>query len=167
MSNPLRDQLKKAKLLSKKDAKRLAHEQRVERKAKGREGVERDAAARKAELASMQAEKRSEDRERQEERTAADAERAEQAACRELLRREASVPRGRGPGSRWFFETSDGYVPVLSVDATTRSQLEAGQLRVVRVSETALHAYGVIAAEHGDRIRRHYPDRVVWPTPSS
>ena len=36
----LRDQLKKAKILSDKDAKRLAHEERVHRKEVGREGLE-------------------------------------------------------------------------------------------------------------------------------
>ena len=39
----MRDQLKKAKLLSDKQAKQLAHSQRVERKEKGREQLEQEA----------------------------------------------------------------------------------------------------------------------------
>ena len=38
----LRDQLKKANLISKKDQKRLEHEQRVRRKKVGREGLEQE-----------------------------------------------------------------------------------------------------------------------------
>ena len=54
----LRDQLKKANLLSDKDAKRLAHEARVERADKGREQLEAEAAARQQELAQMSAKER-------------------------------------------------------------------------------------------------------------
>ena len=42
----LRDQLKKANLISDKKAKQLAHQQRVERKEKGREQLEQEARSR-------------------------------------------------------------------------------------------------------------------------
>ena len=47
----LRDQLKKAKLLSDKKARQLAHEERVHRKKVGREGLEKEQSERQAELA--------------------------------------------------------------------------------------------------------------------
>ena len=81
----LRDQLKKANLLSDKDAKRLAHEARVERKEKGREVLEQEAASRQQELEGLAAQDR--------ERVRLEQERAE----RERKQREEEAAR-----KQWF-----------------------------------------------------------------
>lgn len=166
MGNPLRDQLKKAKLISKKDAKRLAHEERVARKEVGRESIEAAADERRRELETVERERRDADREREAERAAERAATAERVACLEILQREAVVPRGggRGPGSvRWFFETHDGFVPALQVDSTTGRQLEARQLWVVRRDPAALHDYALLARHHAERVQKTLPDALVWP----
>ena len=50
----LRDQLKKAKILSEKKARQLAHEERVHRKAVSHEGLEREETERLAEIEQVQ-----------------------------------------------------------------------------------------------------------------
>src|SRR5262245_27523491 len=111
----LRDQLKKAKLLSAKESKQLAHQERMHRAEVGREGVEREQSERRAELAQQQESERETQRETQrlleEERRGA----AERAACQELLEREVIRPRERG-GKRWYFQLADGSLPWLEVD---------------------------------------------------
>ena len=62
----LRDQFKKANLLSDKEARRLAHEARLERAEKGREGLDAEAATRQRELELLQTRERDRTRREQE-----------------------------------------------------------------------------------------------------
>ena len=157
----LRDQLKKAKLLSEKESKQLAHQDRVRRAEVGREGLEREEAARRAELAQQQEAERETQRENQrilEEERRADAERA---ACRELLEREVIRPRERG-GKRWYFQLSDGSLPWLEVDEAMGFQLQSGAYWVVRLGAADMHVYGLLTAEHARRVAATLPDAIAW-----
>ncbi|MFO1052831.1 MAG: DUF2058 family protein [Planctomycetota bacterium] len=159
----LRDQLKKAKLLSEKDAKRLAHEERVHRKEVGREGIDAEKAQREAELTRLRADERTVDVERGKQLEAERLLAAERAACEAIL--ETAVrSSGRG-GAPWFFELPDGRLPQLRVDDADRHQLSTGQLCVVRRSRVDAHVYGFLAASHAQRVARALPDRVVWAAP--
>lgn len=158
----LRDQLSKARLLSQKDAKRLAHEERVHTsKAGGQKGLEKEQAARAAELQRLQEEQRVAIQKAQAEREALRAAAAERAACEELLRREVRQP-GRAGASRWHFRLDDGHLPFLDLPAQERVQLQDGTLYIVRIGPPAAHHYALIAAEHGRRIAKALPDRVAW-----
>jgi uncharacterized protein YaiL (DUF2058 family) len=125
----LRDQFKKAGILSNKDAKRLAHEARIERTAKGNQGLEQEAAARQAELQAL----------RQEQRRAAQEAQAQLDAQREQARRLAelrelvlsrALRQGGGP-RRFHFVARSGAVPFVAVDQDLGKRLEAGQLGIV------------------------------------
>jgi uncharacterized protein YaiL (DUF2058 family) len=155
----LRDQLKKANLLSDKDAKRLAHEARVERAEKGREGLESDAAARQQQLDQLQ----SKDRERiRREQEALDAERKRQqeVAAAEALLAEARKP---GPGTvKWYFEAVDGTLPWLEIAPREAQELRAGALCVVRVGAPGTHTYRLLSADLTRRVARVRPEVVVY-----
>jgi uncharacterized protein YaiL (DUF2058 family) len=157
----LRDQLKKAKLLSEKEAKQLAHQDRVRRAEVGREALEREEAQRRAELAQQQEAEREAQREQQrrleEERRAA----AERAACRELLEREVIRPRERG-GKRWYFQLPDGSLPWLEVDEALAFQLQSGAYWVVRLGPPGTHVYGLLAAEHARRVAATLSEAIAW-----
>ena len=156
----LRDQLKKAKLLSKKDAKRLAHEQRVERKEKGRDGLEQEQKQRQQELQQARDAERKADREREAKRAEQREHRAERAAVDDLLAHKAWVP---GPGTvRWFFEADGGAVPFLECSAQELRRLQAGELAVVRIGRPGTHVYRLLTVDDARRVRTARPDAMAW-----
>lgn len=158
----LRDQLRKANLISKKDAKRLAHEERVDHKlGGGAKGAEQRSAAREAELRALQEEQRQATRQTQAELDASREAAAEEAACLGLLQNETERPRGRGAG-RWYFRLDDGRLPCLEIDLPRRLMLHEGQLCVVQLGPKGCHDYALLAAEHARRVARVMPDSVVW-----
>ena len=158
MSNPFRDQLKKANLLSDKHAKRLAHEERVKRKKVSREDAEKADAEHKQELQQKQDAQRKADRKQQAALEKEKAEHAELAACRALLENEARRPAA---GSvQFFFETPEGDLPWLEVSPQELHQLRGGQLAIVRPDPKA-HVYKVMAPEHAQRVAAHFPEVIV------
>ncbi len=155
----LRDQLKKANLLSDKDAKRLAHESRVERKDKGRETLEQEAAARQREIEQLAAKDRERTRQETERTEQQRKQRAEIAAVKALLA-DAKKP---GPGAvKFYFEAEDGMLPWLEVSPREAQEVRAGQLCVVRAGAPGTHTYRLLALEATRRVARVQPEVVVW-----
>ena len=154
----LRDQLKKANLLSDKDAKRLAHEARVERKDKGRETLEEEAAARQREIEQLSAGGRERTRVEQERAELAKRQRAEVAAVKALLA-DAKKP---GPGAvKYYFEAGDGTLPWLELSPREAQEVRAGQMCVVRTGPAGTHTYRLLALEATRRVGRVQPEAVV------
>ena len=155
----LRDALNKAKVLSDKDAKRLAHEERLQRKEVGRQGLEEQQQQRQQELARLREEERERTRQATEQQERERKAAAERAACEEILKRETF--RSRGAGSRWHFQLADGHLPFLEVNEADRRQLQAGMLSVVRIGPHGTHVYGLLATPLAKRIAEQMPERVV------
>jgi uncharacterized protein YaiL (DUF2058 family) len=154
----LRDQLKKANLLSDKDSKRLAHEARVERKDKGRETIEQEAAARQAEVEQLSAKDRQRTRQEQERHEQAKKRQAELAAVQALLA-DAKKP---GPGAvKYYFEGDDGALPWLELSPREAQEVRAGQLCVVRAGAPGTHTYRLLGLEATRRVARVQPEVVV------
>jgi ATP-dependent 26S proteasome regulatory subunit len=157
----LRDALRKANVLSKKDAKRLAHEERVHRSHVGREGLEQERSQREQELQARREEQREQSRRVQGDVQAQRQDAAERAACEEILRREV-VPASSPNGQAFYVQLADGHLPRLSLGPVERANLERGHLCLVRVGPRGSHDYGLLATEHARRVRESLPDRVVW-----
>ncbi len=157
----LRDALRKANVLSKKDARRLAHEQRVHRSKVGRGGLDQEQEQRQQELASMQDDQRQRSRKGQEELRVRQQAVAEIAACKDLLQKEV-VPASSPHGQAFFVQLADGTMPRLSLGPVERANLMAGALCLVRIGPAGCHDYGLLATEHAQRVRETLPDRVVW-----
>ena len=158
----MRDQLRKANLISKKDAKRLTHEDRVERtKLGGAAGVDQKRTEDRAALAQERETRREADRVAGVARSGEQAAAAERAACVDLLAREVKKP-GRQGASRWYFQCPDGTLPALELSVVERMQLQDGSLGVVRIGPPGSHDYGLIATAHARRIAAVMPDRVVF-----
>ncbi|HLQ36806.1 MAG TPA: DUF2058 family protein, partial [Planctomycetota bacterium] len=127
----LRDQLKKANLLSDKDARRLAHEQRLDRKDKGHEGLEREQAQRQAELERLQQQERGRTAEQQK---AIEAERRRHEEAQAVLAILANDAKKPGPGmAKWYFQCADGSLPWLELSPREQQELRGGMLCVVRI----------------------------------
>lgn len=155
----LRDQLKKANLISDKKAKQLAHQQRVERKEKGREQLEQEAQQRQGEVQKLREEGRDRSRKEQE---ALDRERKrkeEQLAVDQLLG-SAKKP---GPGAvKFYFATREGALPWLELSSREAQEVRAGQLCVVRSGPAGTHTYRLLPADGARRVHAARPDAVVF-----
>jgi len=155
----LRDQLKKANLLSDKDAKRLAHEARVERADKGREQLEAEAATRQQELAQLSTKERERTKAEQE---ALDRQRKQR---EELAAVQALLADARKPGSgtvKFYFTAPDGSLPWLELAPREAQEVRAGQLCVVRGGPAAAHVYRLLPLEAARRVARLLPDAIVF-----
>lgn len=148
----LRDQFKKANLLSDKDHKRLAHEARVERKEKGHEQLEKEQQQKQQELQQKIEQERQRTQQEQKQLEAARAAREEAAAVESILAHEAQKP-GHG-GVRFYFETEDGSLPWVEVSPREAQELRAGQLCVVAPSDAAGHDYRLLSLELTRRVAR-------------
>jgi uncharacterized protein YaiL (DUF2058 family) len=156
----LRDQLKKARLLSDKKARRLEHEERVDRKAKGRQGVERELREREEDLSQLRERSREQTRQAQGVRDQERLVGEELAACRNIL---ASEVRGCGPGNiRWFFQLQDGQLPWLEVTPEELRRLQSGTLSVLRRGRPGAHVYGVLSTELTRRVANVLPESIAW-----
>jgi uncharacterized protein YaiL (DUF2058 family) len=154
----LRDQFKKANLLSDKEARRLAHEARIERTEKGREGLDADASTHQRELEQVQARTRERTRREQEQLDAERKQREELLAVQALLA-EAKKP---GPGPvKFYFEASDGSLPWLEVSPREAQEVRAGALCVVRAGAPGTHTYRLLPLEAAKRVGRLMPEAVV------
>jgi|KBSSwiStaDraftv2_1062776.scaffolds.fasta_scaffold762693_1 uncharacterized protein YaiL (DUF2058 family) len=155
----LRDQFKKANLISSKDAKRLAHEARVERKEKGREQLEQEEQQRQQALQAASGAERARIQREQRDLDAARAERDEAAAVAAILADEA---HRAGPGTvRFYFATADGSLPWLEVSPREAQELRAGQLCVVLAGPEGVHDYRLLPLELAKRVARLRPDVIV------
>lgn len=155
----LRDQLKKANLLSNKDDKRLAHEARVERKEKGHEQLEKEQQQKQQELQQKIEQERLRTQQEQKQIEAARAAREEAAAVEAILQHEAQKP-GHG-GVRFYFETEDGSLPWVEVSPREAQELRAGQLCVVTTSASSGHDYRLLGLELTRRVARIRREAVV------
>lgn len=154
----LRDQFKKANLLSDKDSKRLAHEARVERATKGRETLEQESAEHQRELEQRQAEERERVR-RETERLVAEQKRREESAAVQGLLAEGRKP---GPGAvKFYFATADGQLPWLDLSPREAQEIRAGALCVVRAGAPAAHCYRLLPLESTKRVARLHPELVM------
>src|SRR5262245_2533834 len=158
----LRDQFKKANLISAKDEKRLAHEARVERKEKGREQLEQEEQQKQQGLQAATAAERARIQREQRDLDAARAERDEAAAVDAIL---ATGAYRAGPGTvRYYFATADGSLPWLEVSPREAQELRAGQLCVVLAGPAGVHDYRLLSLELCKRGARLRPE-VIVPAP--
>lgn len=154
----LRDQFKKAKLLSDKDSKRLAHEARVERSEKGREALEMEAKQRHQEVEAVQKREREKTRREQDERERERRQAEEVAAARALI----AAARKPGPGPvKFYFAAGDGSLPWLELSPREAQELSSGVLCVVRTGPPSTHTYGLVSLDAGRRVARSLPDALV------
>lgn len=156
----LRDQFKKANILSDKDARRLAHEARVERSEKGGQQIEKEQQHRQAELARLQAAERERAAKEQQQIEAQRKVREEIAAVEAILATECRRP-APGP-AKFYFQTDDGSLPYLEMSPRDAQQVQSGMLCIVRNGGRGTHDYRVLPVELARRVARHRPEVLVF-----
>jgi len=141
----LRDQLNKAGYLSKKDLKRLKHEDRVRHKQEGPEAREKDLARSREHFKEQRARHQEESRSRGEEQKRRERRREETNRLKARVESQALQERGRG--RKFFFETRRGWVPYLEVSPETGRRLEAGNLAIVDLPWAAVESFAILPRE--------------------
>jgi uncharacterized protein len=130
----LKSQLLKKGLVSQKQAKKVAHQERVEAKQGGREAKDLEEEARRKALAAEAERKREADRAREHARRDAQEQRNEALRIVQIAKSGRLDPDGR-PNRRWYFVTRDGRIPYLMVDEGLGRRLESGAAALVEAPE--------------------------------
>lgn len=147
----LKDQLRKANLISKKKAKQLAHEQRVKRKKLGKDGLqaEQEKLEEARKLEQQRARKRAKEREaalrKQRE------EREQHARLRDLVK-NAYLSKFGGP-RRFFFVTRDRKVPYLEVSDDMGRRLESGRCAIVEAPSDLPDDFAIVPRDVAEKIQ--------------
>ena len=138
------DELKKAKLIDKKQAKRLAHEARQE----GKKADDRDEelAQRSQAFDSKRGEQREENREGASQQRAKERKKERWAELKQQVAAKALGERAQG-GQRWHFKTESGLLPFLVVSGLTSRRLEGGELGIVRDPNASWPRYVLVPRE--------------------
>jgi len=147
----LRDQLKKAGLLKKKDLKRIAHEERVKRKKEGRDALEREKAKAREAFRRKQEEKAARDRALQERRNQVLKKKEEVARLKALVESRKVVDRDKS--RKFFFVDRAGWVPYLEIGPETARLLEAGNLGIVELPWERQGVFALVPREVALQIR--------------
>jgi uncharacterized protein YaiL (DUF2058 family) len=153
----LRDAFKKAGLIDDKAEKRLKHEERVQRKELGREGLDEQKRRDDAERAARDEQKKSDAKAAQQK---LDHERQRSERWKKLLADvDRECVRGTSGPRRFHYHDADDWLPYLQVDDDTGRRLEAGELAIVKHPETkeAMLLPRAIAIE----LRKVEPELVV------
>ncbi|MFO0981301.1 MAG: DUF2058 family protein [Planctomycetota bacterium] len=145
----LRDELRKAGLLSDKDIRRVHQEEQQKKKVLGKEGVEAADRRRKEEAAARNRQQAERDRElarrQQSERDRRDAAARQRAAIESAILRDVGGPR------RFHFVTRASTIVFLEVSLDIARRLEAGELAIIEKPSDAadgrLEEHGIVPRE--------------------
>lgn len=153
------DELDKAGYVDKKSARRRKHQQRVEVKKKGYEGLDRERADHEAQLEEKRADQRRSQREkaRAEERDRRERERFHQ--VRDLVQANLVTEGTRGSRS-FFYVTRSGRVPFLALEFETAKKLESGTLAIVEIPGEPHERCGLVPRETAKKVQEFDPELV-------
>lgn len=148
------DELKKSKLIDKKRAKQLAHEQRVEHKKTGGDVAKDEQLAKKAAAYDEQKdEERRRNREREKEIQAAGKEREKLAEVKQLVASRQLSDDAAGP-KRWHFESRSGSLPFLPCNESAMRRLQGGELAIVDDPNVSWPRYVIVPREVARTLER-------------
>ncbi len=154
----LRDQLRKAGLLGKKDIKRLEHEERLRRKKEGRDFSAKEIEKSREEYLRRLEEKKERDRELAEKINRMKRQREEIARLKDMVDAKQVIDRDKA--RKFFFVSRAGWVPFLEVSLETARLLEAGNLGIVEIPWAKVERYAVVPRELAKEMTRLDPDCV-------
>jgi uncharacterized protein len=162
----LRDEMLKAGLVSKKDAKKAAHTQRVEIKETGREEIERRAAEERAAIAKQAEAQRELDRvaaakvkAEQEAKEQAISAQARFTAQIESVLREGRVEHWEGQRA-YYFVVRDREVEFLNVSDDASRRLSEGKAAIIHTSDSKA-PYALLHAGAAEKLAEVAPERIV------
>lgn len=161
----LKDELVKAGLVSAKQARQVAHKERVERKQSGGERAQQEAEARAQEARREREAQRARDQQlaREQQARQAEHEREIQERERSQAQLDAALRDGRlehWQGGRTYYFTDGARIESLSVSDDAARRLQEGTAAIVRSGDPGA-PYTLLNAAQALRLRELAPERVV------
>ena len=165
----LKDQMVKAGLVSAKQARQVAHRERVERKQSGESAAQLEAEARAEEVRREQEAQRVRDRQLAREQQAQQVERERQIQERERRQAQldAALRDGRiehWQGMRTYYFTDGIRIESLSVSDDAARRLQVGTAAIVRTDAPGA-PYTLLNVAQAARLQELAPERVVMLHP--
>jgi uncharacterized protein YaiL (DUF2058 family) len=160
----MREALRKAGIVSSKEARQSEHQERVRRKQLGHEGLKAEQRQRAEQSRKEQEQKRARDRQVERERQA----RLESAQERlDVVGMIASgLVQGAGSGSKqYFFTLPSGQITYLELSDSAYKSLQAGSAAIVESSGAVPSQLCVVSAQTARALQAHRPEVVLELVP--
>ncbi len=126
----LKEELLKAKLINKKQLKQIEHEQRLERKQLGKEGLQEKETARAQEIDQKREEQRKRDQELAQQQKEVRSEKEKAARIQEAIQTGKVEEQYTGT-RKFYFVAQDGKIPFFLLNDKTAEKLERGAIAIV------------------------------------
>ena len=148
----LKDELLKANLISKKQLKRIAHEQRMEKQRLGKKGIEEKKEKEKNEIKAKQEAQKKQDQEQAKKLNEERLEKERKAKIHNLIT-EGRIKTEGGP-RRFYFVSLDGKIPFLSLADSLAKKLERGQAGIVELGEWPRSHFIIVKREAAEKLKK-------------
>ena len=125
----LKDELLKAKLISKKDLSRIEHEKRVEKKQLGKDGLKEKKKNKDKELQAKQREKQEKDKQIAQEKKQQQQEKDKKKRIEKII--EKGIVSDNGP-RKFYFIDKDNKIPFLMVSDDMSRKLTDGKAAIIQ-----------------------------------
>jgi uncharacterized protein YaiL (DUF2058 family) len=155
----LKDQLRKAGLVSEKEIKRARHQERVHATEVGRAGIEAERRETEERARRDAEERRLADRRREEERRRSREEEAARSRGEQTIR-GSLLADATGGSRRFFFETHDGAIRFLDLSDSAARKLATGTAAIIESRGLVRGDYCLIDARAASEIETLFP-RIV------
>jgi hypothetical protein len=155
----LRDELLKAKIISKKDAQKAVHEERQKRKDLGVNALEKEQQTRSIEFRKEMIEKSAIDRQREMERAQKESPAESPARLRSIVLK-GELPGSKSGSVKYYFVARDGRIPFFEVSPAIASGLETGKYAIVETPAQEMEVFRIITRESAIRLREAAPEYI-------
>jgi len=162
----MREALRKAGLVSSKQARQSQHQERVRRKELGHRGLESEQRERERQARLEQEQQRTRDREAERDRRS----RLESAArATDLVGMIASglVPGATAGSKQYFFTLPSGQITYLEVSEGAHKALQNGAAAIVESLGAVPSLFCVVTVQTAQALRQHRPEIVLELVPPS
>ena len=152
----LKDELLKAKLISKKKLKQLEHEERIERTKIGKEGVEQQQQQRRQEMENRQQRQKQRDQQLAQLQKSEQQQKEEQARILDIIN-HGKIEDGVRGHRKFYFVASDGKIPFLMISDGLATNLERGQAAIVEIDGEPQPEFVVINHHSAQKLKNIDP----------
>ncbi len=157
----LREQLLKAKLITKEDAQKVERDKRKERKQMGARGLLTEKEKEQQRLEQQRAEQAVRDREREQQRQQTLKQREVAAQVRELILRHAVTQNIRGP-RRFYYVNLDRRLPCMMISNQAADRLEQGELAIIELRDGSRLLTSIVPRDIALKLIELAPEAVVF-----
>lgn len=154
----LKDELLKAKLISKQDLKRIEHEDRVERKKVGREGLDENKKKRQQEVEEKQKAKKQQDREIARDANDQKQEKEQQSRVEHIIK-QGAITEGIHGNRKFYFVANNKTIPFLQISEEMAKRLEYGNAAII---EERPGTFVLVNQNSAEQIRNQHPAMVCF-----